>query len=639
MSWLTLLHSDKLPIDRYEDIFSQESIRRAEVRTPQDIERESARLNVVLLDPVMMASGIRPTGRPGFVWVGIGLEEHADLDSSLFLELPGQPPSRLLRSALKRAFDHVMNDYRARQLEADLRDRNEELLEITKISIALSTVRDHDLLIEMILQKCRELSRSDAGSLYLLEDSPEGKVLKWKVAQNDSIQVDFEERALEITKKSLAGYVALTGETLVIDDAYDLPPSVEYSINTSFDKQTGYLTRSMLVIPMMTHVGDIVGVVQLINRKRPGVTRHLTAESVPEAVIPFDDHTINLMRSLAGQAAVAVENNLLYKSIERLFEGFVTASVTAIEQRDPTTSGHSFRVADLTVELARTADRLTTGPFASTRFTAEQLREIRYASLLHDFGKVGVREQVLVKAKKLYPLELSIVQSRFEYLVKAVEAEYLKKKMDYVAKHGLDGFEEFNRRIDQELHAEIERVRAELHLINQSNEPTVLPEGEFQQIQELGDREFRDSTGVLRKLLTPDEVRSLSIRKGNLDPAERSEIESHVTHTYHFLSKIPWTKDLRGVPDIAYAHHEKLNGRGYPRGLAAEEISTQSRMMTVSDIFDALTAKDRPYKRAVPYERALDILKMEMKDGFLDRDIVDLFIDAKIYETSGVLIP
>jgi response regulator RpfG family c-di-GMP phosphodiesterase len=189
------------------------------------------------------------------------------------------------------------------------------------------------------------------------------------------------------------------------------------------------------------------------------------------------------------------------------------------------------------------------------------------------------------------------------------------------------------------LSAEIEKVRQELAVIIQSNEPTVLPEGEFQHLQELGAREFRDSSGVIQKLLSPEEVRALSIRKGNLDPAERSEIESHVTHTYQFLSKIPWTRDLRRVPDIAYAHHEKLNGRGYPRGLAGESISIQSRMMTVSDIFDALTAKDRPYKRAVPHERALDIIQMEMRDGFLDHDIVHLFIDAKIYEKAGVLIP
>jgi HD-GYP domain-containing protein (c-di-GMP phosphodiesterase class II) len=639
MSWLTLHHSESFPISRYDDVLRNESIRSVAVGSQDDIRKESERLNVVLIDPLLLEKGVRPHYQPGFVYVGVGLGDHTDLDSTVFLDLPAEPSSRLLRSALKRSFERVMADYRARQLESDLRDRNEELLEITKISIALSTARDHDKLIEMILQKCRELSRADAGSLYLLEDSAEGKVLKWKVAQNDSIRVDFQEMALPITKKSLAGYVALTGETLVIDDAYNLPANVEYSINTSFDQQTGYLTRSMLVIPMMTHVGDIVGVLQLINRKRVGVSQRLTAENVPEAVIPFDDHTINLIRSLGGQAAVAVENNLLYKSIERLFEGFVTASVTAIEQRDPTTSGHSFRVADLTVELARTTTGLTTGPFATATFTEDQLREIRYASLLHDFGKVGVREQVLVKAKKLYPLEMSVVQARFEYLVKAIEAEYLRKKMDFVAKHGLDGYEEESRRIDEELRSEIERVRNELQVIIQSNEPTVLPEGEFQQIQELGGREFRDASGVLQKVLTTDEVRALSIRKGNLDPAERSEIESHVTHTYQFLSKIPWTRDLRGVPDIAYAHHEKLNGRGYPRGLAGEEISLQSRMMTISDIFDALTAKDRPYKRAVPCERALDILNMEMRDGFLDKDLVTLFIDAKIYEKSGVLVP
>jgi HD-GYP domain-containing protein (c-di-GMP phosphodiesterase class II) len=639
MSWLTLLHSESFPIERYADAISRESIRRVTVSNPEDVERESERLNVVLVDPALLAQGVVPNGKTGFVYVGVGLGEQSDLDSNLFLELPADPPVRLLRSALKRSFERVLSDYRATALEADLRVRNEELLEITKISIALSTVRDHDELITMILEKCRELSRSDAGSLYLLEDTDEGKVLKWKVAQNDSIQVDFQEMALPITKKSLAGYVAQTGETLVIDDAYNLPANVEYSINTSFDEQTGYLTRSMLTIPMMNHVGDTIGVLQLINRKRVGITHRLTAETVPHAVIPFDDHTINLMRSLAGQAAVAVENNLLYKSIERLFEGFVTASVTAIEQRDPTTSGHSFRVADLTVELASTADSLTSGPFANTAFSPEQLREIRYASLLHDFGKVGVREKVLVKAKKLYPLELRIVMARFEYLVKAIEADFLRQKMDFVARHGLAGFDEASRRIDAELSAEIEKVRQELAVIIQSNEPTVLPEGEFQHLQELGAREFRDSSGVIQKLLSPEEVRALSIRKGNLDPAERSEIESHVTHTYQFLSKIPWTRDLRRVPDIAYAHHEKLNGRGYPRGLAGESISIQSRMMTVSDIFDALTAKDRPYKRAVPHERALDIIQMEMRDGFLDHDIVHLFIDAKIYEKAGVLIP
>src|SRR5258708_6340133 len=233
----------------------------------------------------------------------------------------------------------------------------------------LSPERARSALLTAILSKCRELSRADAGSLYLLDDLGDGRVLRWKLAQNGSVDVDFEERVLPITKKSLAGYVAMTGETLVIDDAYNLPAGAEYSINTSFDQENGYLTKSMLVFPMTTHKGDIVGVLQLINRKHAGAPAKLTAQTVPTEVISFEPQVVEIMRSLAGQAAVAVENNLLYESIERLFEGFVTAAVTAIEQRDPTTSGHSFRVADLTVQLAPTVDRINHGQYPDLPFT------------------------------------------------------------------------------------------------------------------------------------------------------------------------------------------------------------------------------------------------------------------------------
>ncbi|MHB9000041.1 MAG: HD domain-containing phosphohydrolase, partial [Thermoanaerobaculia bacterium] len=491
---------------------------------------------------------------------------------------------------------------------------------------------------EMILTKARELSRSDAGSIYLLETDADGqKVLRWKLAQNDSIAVDFEEKVLNVTKKSLAGYVALTGDTLVIDDAYHLPPDVEYSINTTFDRETGYLTRSIVVFPMTNHEGDTIGVVQLLNRKKPGAPSKLSALSVPDYVVPFDEHTVMLMRSLAGQAAVAVENNQLYDSIERLFEGFVTASVTAIEQRDPTTSGHSFRVADLTVNLAKTVDRVDWGEFREIRFTQDQIREMRYASLLHDFGKVGVREKVLVKEKKLYPLELDIIRQRFEYVMKGVEAEQQRKKLDYLMRSGFEGFEAFARACDDEAKQLIDQLEADFALVVQSNEPTVLPEGEFEHLKKIAEAHYVDLRGNNRPILLPYEMKTLSIRKGNLDAGERGEIESHVTHTFHFLSKIPWTKDLMKVPDIAYAHHEKLNGRGYPRALPAEQIPVQSRMMTVSDIYDALTANDRPYKRAIATERALDILKMEVKDGLLDNALVDLFIDAKVFEKAGVV--
>jgi HD-GYP domain-containing protein (c-di-GMP phosphodiesterase class II) len=527
---------------------------------------------------------------------------------------------------------------RADHLERLLSERTRELREVSEVGIALSTVRDHQVLLTMILSKSRELSRSDAGSLYLLDKVDGHDVLRWKLAQNDSIDVEsFEEKVLPITRKSLAGYVAMTGETLVIDDAYDLPADAEYEINRSFDEKNGYLTRSMLVFPMTNHVGDIIGVLQLINRKRAGIRSKLTAATVPDDVIPFDQESVELMRSLAGQAAVAVENNLLYESIERLFEGFVTAAVTAIEQRDPTTSGHSFRVADLTVDLAKVVDRIDDGQFREVRFSIDQIREIRYASLLHDFGKVGVREQVLVKEKKLYPMQLATVRGRFDFVMKSVENEANKRKVDYLLQHGRDGYEAFAAGIDEEMRREIERLQKDFAFVAQSNEPTVLPEGDFQYLQHLSGREYDDIRGDRKLLLHPEEARILSIRKGNLDATERNEIESHVTHTFNFLQKIPWTKDLSAVADIAYAHHEKLNGRGYPRKLAADGIPLQSRMMTISDIYDALTASDRPYKRAISTERALDILRMEVGDGFLDGALVDVFMEAKVYERSGVL--
>jgi hypothetical protein len=221
--------------------------------------------------------------------------------------------------------------------------------------------------------------------------------------------------------------------------------------------------------------------------------------------------------------------------------------------------------------------------------------------------------------------------------MKAVEAEGHRRKLDYMLQVGRDGYDAFAARVDAEVGEEMERLRKDLAFVAQSNEPTVLPEGEFQYLQQLASHEFEDIRGEKRLLINQEEVRILSIRKGNLDAGERSEIESHVTHTYNFLQKIPWTKDLSSVANIAYAHHEKLNGRGYPRKLTAAEIPIQSRMMTVSDIYDALTASDRPYKRAVPTERALDILKMEMSDGLLDASLVTLFIEARVFERAGVL--
>ncbi len=638
MQTLTLIHSESFPIGRYADVLRRESIAPMTLASLDELTPEAGALRVILLDPAI--NNGRPSSFDGrTAIVGIGLDEEPKwlTSDSIYLDLPANPSPPSLMGAVKRAWQSLYQKLRAGQLERQLGERTRELRELGEVGIALSTERDHSVLLTTILSKARELSRADAGSLYLLDEVNGEKMLRWKLAQNDSIKVEaFEEMVLPITRRSLAGWVALTGDTLVIDDAYALPDDAEYSINRSFDEKNGYLTRSILVFPMVTHVGELAGVLQLINRKKPGAPLKLTAATVPSEVVPFGHETVELMRSLAAQAAVAVENNLLYKSIERLFEGFVTAAVTAIEQRDPTTSGHSFRVADLTVELARVVDR-DDERYRDVHFSSEQVREIRYASLLHDFGKVGVREQVLVKEKKLYPLQLETLRNRFEFAMKTAENEANRRKLEYLLEHGREAFADFGTRTDEALREQLARMQKDFAFITKSNEPTVLPEGEFQYLQQLAEQEFGDMRGERRRLLNPEEVRILSIRKGNLDATERSEIESHVTHTFNFLQKIPWTKDLAAVAEIAYAHHEKLNGRGYPRRLTAAEIPIQSRMMTVSDIYDALTANDRPYKRAISTERALDILEMEVGDGLLDAALVTIFIEAKVFERAGVL--
>ncbi|HEU4886602.1 MAG TPA: HD domain-containing phosphohydrolase [Thermoanaerobaculia bacterium] len=642
MQTLTLLHSQSFPIGLYADVLTRESISSSRLDSlDQLLIGDASSLRVVLVDQGITngRKSMLPLDKRTAV-VGVGLTEQPRwlADDSIYLHLPENPSTGMLLSGVKRAYQFLYQKQRADQLENQLTERTRELQEVAQVGVSLSTVRDHSVLLTMILRKARELSRSDAGSLYLLDEQNGEKVLRWKLAQNDSIDVEgFEEKILPITRKSLAGYVAMTGETLVIDDAYDLPDDAEYEINRTFDEQNGYLTRSLLVFPMTNHAGEVIGVLQLINRRRLGVTERLTAENVPGNVISFLDDTADIMRALASQAAVAVENNLLYESIERLFEGFVTAAVTAIEQRDPTTSGHSFRVADLTVELARVIDRIDAGQFAEVKFTVDQVREIRYASLLHDFGKVGVREQVLIKEKKLYPMQLETIRGRFEYVMKSVENETNRRKVEYLLEHGRDGYNAFVAQLDAEAAAQIVKLQKDFTFIAQSNEPTVLPEGDFQYLQQLASSDYVDIRGERRRLVDSEEARILSIRKGNLDAAERVEIESHVTHTFNFLMKIPWTRDLSKVADIAYAHHEKLNGRGYPRKLVATDIPLQSRMMAISDIYDALTASDRPYKRAISTERALDILKMEVGDGLLDPALVDTFIETKVYERAGVL--
>ena len=520
-------------------------------------------------------------------------------------------------------------------LEGQLARRNADLSELNKIGAALSAERDINRLLSLILDKSRQITAADAGSLYLVvraEAPGQPDTLKFVLAKNDSVSIPFQESRMPLDPTSIAGYVAVNGVAVNVADAYILPSETPYRISRSFDLKSGYRTKSMLVVPMRDHQGEIIGVIQLINKKTDPRAILKPSTLVDRLVVSFDELDLELVMSLASQAAVALVNTRLIEDIRTLFESFVDASVTAIESRDPTTSGHSGRVAELTVGLAQKVDGASAGIFAPVRFSRDQIKEIKYASLLHDFGKVGVREKVLVKAKKLYFGEMLALRQRFGVIKRTIETDYLRAKVACLegggAKAELSALEANHARRQAE-------VESALELVARSNEPTVLEADTATALLELPSMSYLDVDGVIRPYITANELEALSIRRGSLSEQERTEIESHVTHTFKFLSQIPWTGEFARVPEIAYAHHEKLDGTGYPRRLRAGEIPLQSRMMTISDIFDALVAWDRPYKKAVPVDKALTILNDEAKEGKLDADLLRVFIEARVFELTA----
>jgi HD-GYP domain-containing protein (c-di-GMP phosphodiesterase class II) len=559
----------------------------------------------------------------------------AKLKSRIFAMLPRDVSRLVLEKTIEQAFEHLRAQEEHHRTRRELRRAVSDLETLNKIGVALSTERNTDSLLELILSKSREITSADAGSLYLVEEEASGgKHLVFKLTQNDSHLVPFRQFTMPIDTRSIAGYAAATGQILNIKDAYRIR-NLPFRLNRDFDQKFGYRTKSMMVIPMKNQKDEVIGVLQLINSKKHPGAKLTTPKVVGEEVGPFSQQSQDLASSLASQAAVALENNLLYRDIEMLFEGFVRASVTAIESRDPTTFGHSERVAKLTVALAETVDRLDSGPYKDIHFTREDIREIRYASILHDFGKVGVREEVLVKAKKLYPPNLELIKKRFQYIRKSLELETYRKKLDHVLLKGNQDYEECFALIDGEQGRELQNLDEFLQNILQANEPSVLPEKTSEKLVQIAGWSFDDPSGPTEPLLTQDELQLLSITKGSLNPDERLQIESHVIHSFRFLSQIPWTKELKRVPEIARAHHEKLDGSGYPYHMKAEDIPFQSKMMTISDIFDALTARDRPYKRAVPIDRALLIIGDEVKSQLLDPVLFNLFIEAKIYQITS----
>jgi HD-GYP domain-containing protein (c-di-GMP phosphodiesterase class II) len=518
--------------------------------------------------------------------------------------------------------------------EAESADRSRyELAQLVATSRAMASERDPTKLLALILESCRRVTGADAGSVYVVEDEG-GKRLRFMLSQNDSIQINFREFTLPVDGNSIVGQAALSGQPINIPDLTKLRPNEPapgrtqtLSHNRSFDDKTGYRARSMLTVPMTSAMGEVIGVVQLINKKRdPG--RPLGADDA----IPFDDASQDLALAWVAQAGVSLEKALLYDEIRKMFDGFVDAAVVAIEQRDPTTSGHSRRVATLSVELARRVDALADGPLAAVRFDETQLQQIEYAAVLHDFGKVGVRERVLVKARKLYDEDRRAIQQRFEYIKKDIELESAERKLQAALRSPNEDTPKRLAAIDAERALRLEEVDKAWAFVNRANEPTLMDEGGLERLVEIARMTYLAADGKTRPYLEPEEVAALQIPRGSLTDVERIEIQSHVVHTYNFLNSIPWGKRYADVPRIAGAHHEYLNGSGYPHHLASPGISVESRIMTIADIFDALTASDRPYKKAVPIDRALGIIESEVKAGKCDAALFRLFVEGEVYK-------
>lgn len=529
----------------------------------------------------------------------------------------------------------------ARVREAMNRDQAGDQEALISIGKALSLERDPDHLLRTILYMSKKITGADAGSIYIVEGKGEERRLRFKYSHTFSKDLPYEEFTLPIDSHSIAGYIAQTGETLNLEDVYRLGADSPVSYNDTFDKKNGYRCKSMLVTPMVNHLGQVIGVIQLINSKE--AFSHLQDISGNEAfevvlrqpedfeklVVPFEPRYVDLMKAVASQAAIAIENNRMIHQIQTQFEAFVRAAITAVESRDPATSGHSLRVTHMAGVIARAINEVDAGPLKDVYYTPTQLKELELASLLHDFGKVYIDLELFLKAKKLLPKDLEILRLRSAVLYRTVEAKY--------AQLMLDGGDRV--RLESEKQAELAAVKTMWEKILVLNEPAVVSNDFDAEVKQVVDQSTRlkveDFEGKELTVLTPKEIENLAVPRGSLNEAERKIIQSHVTHTFNFVKNIPWPAEYANIPDISGKHHEMLDGSGYPWGVKADDIPMGARIMAVADVFDALAASDRPYKKALPLEKILAILQSEADQGKLDKDIVKVFLDKQLFEIHG----
>ncbi|MDD2776626.1 MAG: GAF domain-containing protein [Gallionella sp.] len=502
------------------------------------------------------------------------------------------------------------------------------LKELNEIGIALSQQRDINSLLETILVAAKRITHADAGTLYLHE--PEQRVLRFEMLRTDSLNISMGgSSGIPITfypihlyndagkpnHATVVSHAALSGETVNIPDAYTAE-GYDFSGTKKFDAKTGYRSQSFLAVPMRNHEDEMIGVLQLINAQNQA-----TGE-----IVPFSSDDQQLLESLASQAAIALTNRRLIQQMEALFEAFINLINTAIDDKSPYTGGHCERVPVLTMMLAEATCRARNdSPLHGFKLTDKEKYELKIAALLHDCGKITTPVHVVDKATKLQTLfdRIHLVDTRFEILKRDAEISMLRaistgKVSEEQCRH------DFDARIQQ-----LDDDRRFLHQCNMGSEAMTLEAQ--QRVHQIAAYTWRNEVGLASPFLSDNEIENLTIRAGTLTSNERLIINHHIDITIKMLESLPWPKHLKNVPEFAGGHHERMDGRGYPKGLTRAEMSVQARIMGIADIFEALTAKDRPYKNGKKLTESLEILGKFKLGGHIDPDLFDIFIREKVY--------
>ncbi|HYY61208.1 MAG TPA: HD domain-containing phosphohydrolase [Burkholderiales bacterium] len=502
----------------------------------------------------------------------------------------------------------------------------QRLDQLNAIGASLSAERDINRLLEAILTAAKTITRADGGTLYRLTEE---KSLRFEIVRTSSLKyylggttgnpVPFYPIQLykdgRPNQTMVAAQAALTGKTINIADAYTAE-GFDFTGTRAFDAKTGYRSKSFLTVPMRNHEGATIGVLQLINAQEPGSGQ----------IVPFSASDQRLAESLASQAAVALTNRILINQLESLFESFIGLINGAIDEKSPYTGGHCQRVPMLTMMLAEAVNETTEGPLAQFRMTDKDRYELKIAGLLHDCGKVTTPVHVVDKATKLETIfdRVQLIDTRFEVLKRDLEIESLKRR---AGMRPMEAAEDEARLRDQL--RRLDEDRKFLHACNIGSER--MRDEDIEHVKRIARYRWRDVSGHEADFLTSDEVRNLTIRAGTLTEDERKIINHHIVATIKMLEALPWPKHLTNVPEYAGGHHERMDGKGYPRGLTREQMSVQARCMGIADIFEALTAKDRPYKKGKTLSESLEILGRMKQNQHIDPDLFDVFVRRKVY--------